>query len=108
MENFNWLGSLLESIRGSQVFSFLTGMLITHIEFKNESGSIKEIDFTTHYVFKIDEFSADTYLEKRVNPRASMKVNKELGGIKPLDFEVTSYCPRFFHKITEEMSSINL
>ena len=36
VEDYNWLGSLLESIRGSQVFSFLTGMLVSHIEFQME------------------------------------------------------------------------
>lgn len=55
MENYNWLGSLLESIRGSEVYSFLTGMLISHIEFKTEPMlKIKDVDFNSHYVFEIN------------------------------------------------------
>ena len=50
-------------------------------------------------MFNINENSADNYLEKRVNPRESRRVKHELGGLKPLDYEVTSFCPRMFKYI---------
>ena len=52
---YNWLGSLLESIRGSQVYSILVGMLLSHIDFKNDTiRSIKDVDFTCRYVYEIN------------------------------------------------------
>lgn len=52
-------------------------MLISHIEFRHETiGKIKDVDFTSHYMFSINEFSADTYLEKRVNQRQSRAFKK--------------------------------
>lgn len=52
---YNWLGSLLESIRGSQVYSILVGMLLSHIDFKNDTiRSIKDVDFHCRYVYEIN------------------------------------------------------
>lgn len=51
-EQYNWLGCLLESIRGSQVYSFLVGILVSHIDFKSDViKSIRDVDYTCRYVF---------------------------------------------------------
>lgn len=89
----------MESIRASQLLSFLAGILVSYVEYWPKLiPNLKSIDFKTHYTFKIDEETADNYLERMKNKRESYRVYKELGGLKPLHYEVTCYCPRvFFH-----------
>lgn len=63
--DYNWLGSLIESIRASQVLSFLTGILITHVEhFPYKVKALRTTDFRHHYIFTISEETANNYLEK--------------------------------------------
>ena len=60
----------MESIRASQLLSFLSGILVSYIEFSPKSIPVlKGVDFKTHYTYKIDEDTADNYMEKRRNKR---------------------------------------
>lgn len=95
--DYNWLGTLLDSIRASQVLSFLTGMLISYVEhYPKRVDRLKSVDFHSHYVFNMDETTASNYMEKRRSKRESYQVTRELSGLKPLNYEVTSFSPRVF------------
>jgi hypothetical protein len=51
---YNWLGSLLESIRASQVLSFLTGMLVSYVEYyPKQVDRLKSVDYRSSYTFCI-------------------------------------------------------
>jgi hypothetical protein len=57
-----WLGSLLESIKGSQILSFLSAILVTFAEQRNKiqkEGTMSKFSFAKNYKLKLNESMTD-------------------------------------------------
>lgn len=105
-----WLGNLLESIKGSQIISIFSGILITtaHYEHKIPQGAIGEQHFRTNYVMGLNEAISDEYILRRSNPRESALVRQKLEGLRALDYEVTLYAAGMFARLISAELDANI
>ena len=95
-----WLGSLLESIKGSQILSFITGILIGVTTHKDRVPKVlTPYHFSRSYIVQLNENITDQYIMKRVNYRASVIVKQKLDGLRTLDYEVRIYSAEVFTKM---------
>jgi hypothetical protein len=88
------LGSLLESIKGSQILSFLSAILVTFAEQKNKiqkEGTITKFSFAKNYKLKLNESMTDEYVLRYINNRESVIMQQKLAGLCSLDYKVTVY-----------------
>ena len=96
-QELSWMTSLVDSIKGSQVLSFIQAILINYIEnTQKQTNNLTPYHFRRQYSFVIDEHVTSDYIKRRVTNRESHFTRRISNGITTLVYQVLIYTPEFY------------
>jgi hypothetical protein len=91
------MSSLVDSIKGSQVLSFIEAIMINFIEHtQKHPNTLTPYHFNRQYSFIIDEDVTEDYIKRRITNRDSHFSRRTSDGLTTLKYLVLIYTPEFY------------
>ena len=98
----------MNSIKGSQVLSFIEAIMMNYIEhIRKHPSSLSTYHFQRHYSFTINEDITDDYVRRRITNRESHFARQLSEGLTTLKYEVKIFTPEYYSWIFRK-EKINL